>query len=131
MDMGEKKKPSILVVEDDAEMCETLSDILSDKGYEVKTAGRGEEGLALARKEKKKFPICLLDLKLPDITGVEVLKGLKALNPDTYAIIITAFASSSVRIISLACASSSSTSKITAGLPFILSSPHFLLNLAM
>ncbi len=93
MDMGEKKKPSILVVEDDAEMCETLSDILSDKGYEVKTAGRGEEGLALARKEKKKFPICLLDLKLPDITGVEVLKGLKALNPDTYAIIITAFAS--------------------------------------
>ncbi len=93
MDMGEKKKPSILVVEDDAEMCETLSDILSDKGYEVKTAGRGEEGLALARKEKKKFPICLLDLKLPDITGIEVLKGLKALNPDTYAIIITAFAS--------------------------------------
>ncbi len=87
----EMKKTHILVVEDDAEMRETLSDILSEEGYEVKTAGRGKEGLALAREEK--FPICLIDLKLPDITGIEVLKGLKALNPETYPIIITAFAS--------------------------------------
>ncbi len=98
MDMGEKKKPSILVVEDDAEMRETLSDILSDKGYKVKTAGSGKEGLALARKEKEKFPVCLLDLKLPDITGIEVLKRLKALNPETFAIIITAYASKETAI---------------------------------
>jgi len=93
-----KRKPSILVVEDDAEMCETLSDILSEEGYEVKTVGRGEEALAVVRKEKKKFPICLIDLSLPDITGIEVLKGLKAINPDTYAIIITAFASKETAI---------------------------------
>ena len=81
----------VLVVEDDAEMRETLSDILSEEGYEVKTVGTGMGALALAKKEK--FPICLIDLSLPDITGIEVLKGLKAINPDTYAIIITAFAS--------------------------------------
>ncbi len=91
-----EKKPSILVIEDDAGMRETLSDILADKGYEVRTAGTGKEALALAKKEK--FPTCLIDLKLPDITGIEVLKGLKALNPEAYAIIITAYASKETAI---------------------------------
>lgn len=93
MDLGDI---SILIVEDDAEMRETLCDILSDEGYEVKTAGRGKEALALAK--KKKFPICLADLRLPDISGIEVLKGLKAFNPDTSVIIITAFASKETAI---------------------------------
>jgi FixJ family two-component response regulator len=91
----EKELP-ILVCEDDAEMRETLSDILSDEGYVVKTTGKGEEALALA--EEKKPPICLIDLKLPDISGIEVLKGLKALNSETAAIIITAFASKETAI---------------------------------
>jgi len=90
------KRLHILVVEDDAEMCETLSDILSEEGYEVETVGTGRGALALAKKEK--FPICLIDLRLPDITGIEVLKGLKAINPDTYAIIVTAFASKETAI---------------------------------
>ena len=90
------KRLHILVVEDDAEMRETLSDILSEEGYEVETVGTGRGALALAKKEK--FPICLIDLSLPDITGIEVLKGLKAINPDTYAIIITAFASKETAI---------------------------------
>ena len=87
---------SILIVEDDAEMRETLCDILSDEGYEVKTVGRGKEGLALAKNTK--FPICLVDLRLPDINGIEVLKGLKAFHSDTSVIIITAFASKETAI---------------------------------
>jgi len=91
-----KRELSILVVEDDAEMRETLSDILSEEGYEVETVGTGRGALALAKKEK--FPICLIDLRLPDITGIEVLKGLKAINPETHAIIVTAFASKETAI---------------------------------
>jgi PAS domain S-box-containing protein len=87
---------SILIVEDDAEMRETLCDILFDKGYNVNTVGKGKEVLALAK--KKKFPICLLDLRLPDISGIDVLKGLKASNPETSVIIITAFASKETAI---------------------------------
>jgi len=87
---------SILIVEDGAEMRETLSDILSDEGYRVKTAGTGKKGLALAKSEK--FPICLVDLRLPDITGLEVVKGLKDINADTSPIIITAFASKETAI---------------------------------
>ncbi len=87
---------SILIVEDGAEMRETLSDILSDEGYRVKTAGTGKKGLALAKSEK--FPICLVDLRLPDITGLEVVKRLKDINADTSPIIITAFASKETAI---------------------------------
>ena len=87
---------SILIVEDGAEMRETLSDILSDEGYRVKTAGTGRKGLAFAKREK--FPICLVDLRLPDITGLEVVKGLKEINADTSPIIITAFASKETAI---------------------------------
>ena len=97
---AEKKmneKLSILLVEDDAEMRETLGDILLDKkDYVVKAVGTGKEGLAIAKEEK--FHICLIDLKLPDITGIEVLKGLKAINPRTYAIIITVYASKETAI---------------------------------
>jgi PAS domain S-box-containing protein len=77
-------------------MRETLNDILSDEGYKVKTAGTGKEALALAKKEM--FPVCLVDLRLPDISGIEVLKGLKAFSPDSSAIIITAFASKETAI---------------------------------
>ncbi|MEA3488075.1 MAG: PAS domain S-box protein, partial [Euryarchaeota archaeon] len=87
---------SILIVEDGAEMRETLSDILSDEGYRVKTAGTGRKGLAFAKSEK--YPICLVDLKLPDITGLEVVKGLKEIDADTSPIIITAFASKETAI---------------------------------
>jgi PAS domain S-box-containing protein len=87
---------AILIIEDDAEMRETLSDILSDEGYKVKTAGTGKEALALVKKEI--FPVCLVDLRLPDISGIEVLKGLKACSPDSSAIIITAFASKETAI---------------------------------
>ncbi|MFZ2071778.1 MAG: PAS domain S-box protein [Halobacteriota archaeon] len=90
------EKPTLLIVEDDAEMRETLSDILSDEGYPVKTVGTGKAALALAKEEK--FPIYLVDLRLPDITGIEVLKGLKEINADTSPIIITAFASKKTAI---------------------------------
>jgi len=92
----EIKKPHILIVEDDTEMHRTLSDILQEEGYEVKTARRGKEALALTAKEK--FPICLIDLRLPDISGIEVLEKVKHINPETYAVIITAFASKETAI---------------------------------
>jgi len=99
-DSLEMKKPHILIVEDDAEMRETLSDILSEEGYEVKTTGKGKEALALAMEEKEKLPfaICLIDLKLPDIDGIKVLEEIKHINPGVYAIIMTAFASKETAI---------------------------------
>ncbi len=49
------KEPNILIIEDSERICETLSDILSENGYEVKVANQGKEGLALAKEEKSLF----------------------------------------------------------------------------
>jgi len=87
----ETKELNILIIEDNERICETLSDILSENGYEVKVANQGKEGLALAKEEK--IPICLVDLRLPDINGIDVLRGIKEDNPEAYTIIITAYAS--------------------------------------
>jgi two-component system sensor histidine kinase/response regulator len=95
MDMDEKRS-FILIVEDDAELRETLSDILSEEGYGVKTASDGKEALALAKKER--FPICLVDLRLPEIDGIKVLEEIKRANPEAYAIIMTAYASKDTAI---------------------------------
>ncbi len=79
-------------------MRETLSDILIDRGYEVKTTKDGKDALSLAKREKTPIPISIIDLKLPDISGIEVLKGLKAIFPEMYAIVCTAYASKETAI---------------------------------
>ncbi len=77
----------ILIIDDDYNMRKTLSDILTATGYDVLRAGDGREGLALF----KKIPIdlALIDLKLPDISGIEVLNRIKTDSPSAQAIILT------------------------------------------
>lgn len=80
-------KPCILIIDDDANLRKTLADILHHKGYETVVAADGREGLAQLRKHP--VHLALIDIGLPDISGVEVLKGIKAENPTTEAIILT------------------------------------------
>ncbi len=93
--MRVEKEIPILIVEDDPEMRITLEDILSEEGYTLKTAGSGREALALLSEAGVEggYAVCLLDLKLPDTSGIEVLKRMKAIYPELNVIIITAFAS--------------------------------------
>lgn len=86
-----KNSPSILVVDDDANLRKTLADILRLKGYEVATAGTGAEGVAQA--ERAFVNVALIDLKLPDMSGIEVMAKIKANAPLTEAIILTGHAS--------------------------------------
>jgi PAS domain S-box-containing protein len=84
------KRPSILLVEDNAVLRERLRALLSAEGYEVKTTGSGEEALALINKEH--FAVCLIDSKLPDMTGLELVRELNELDPPAHSILITPFA---------------------------------------
>ncbi len=79
----------ILVCDDDAGMRETLEAVLTDDGYEVCAAADGAEALAQLRKHP--FQVMLLDLRMPDASGIELLPRIKLLAPDVAVIIMTAY----------------------------------------
>ena len=85
-----KEKPKVLIIDDNANMCETLADILVEKGYAVVTATTGREGMEAARKWF--FNIHLIDINLPDKTGIELLRSFKSAYPSRINIMITASA---------------------------------------
>ncbi|WP_088189581.1 sigma-54 dependent transcriptional regulator [Desulfosporosinus sp. FKA] len=80
--------PKILVIDDEERMCWALERALSHEGYQVMTATRGLEGIRLAKENEPSLVI--LDLKMPDLDGIEVLKELKSLYPNVPVIMITA-----------------------------------------
>ena len=80
-------KAKILVVDDDPYTLEFLEFGLSSEGYEVVTASLGSEGLQAA--EKERFDLLLVDLRLPDVDGLEVLRRFKEITPDGEVIVIS------------------------------------------
>ncbi len=87
----ETKECSIIIVDDDESMCRSLTLIFEKKGYETETAGTGRE--ALEKASERFFNVALLDIKLPDMEGVELLSPLKEMHPDMLVIMVTAYAS--------------------------------------
>ncbi len=85
------KIPQILIVDDDPNLRKTLSDILKIKGFAVITAADGKEGIAQA--QRTAVNVVLIDLKLPDMSGIEVMKEIKVNSPFTETIILTGYAS--------------------------------------
>ncbi len=81
----------ILVVDDDLGMRDLLEIMLTQEGYEV-TCG-GDPDKALQRVRKEQFDLVITDLKMPKMDGIEFLKQVKELKPETQVILITAFAS--------------------------------------
>jgi len=82
---------SILIIDDDRGTCETLGDVLRAKGYAVETATRGREGLD--KLSARPFDAGIVDIKLPDISGLDLLEALKGASPETEVVFITGFAS--------------------------------------
>jgi DNA-binding NtrC family response regulator len=79
----------ILIVDDDADICETLTQILEVQGYEVLSAASGEEAVMMTKGTS--FQIAFIDVKLPKIDGLETLLRLKEINPDIIVIMMTGF----------------------------------------
>jgi len=78
----------VLVVDDEGAVCDLLNDFLTLKGYEVYTAS---DGYTAINKAKEVSPhLVLLDIVMPGISGIKVLKEIKKLNPQTEVIMITA-----------------------------------------
>ncbi|MFH1338669.1 MAG: response regulator [Candidatus Omnitrophota bacterium] len=88
---GANNKRKILVIDDDRDVCEVLLKNLVSFGYDADSAFSGQEGI-----EKTKqggYDLIILDLKLPDLYGTEVLKEIRKFNKDVVIIILTAYPS--------------------------------------
>jgi DNA-binding NtrC family response regulator len=83
--------PSVIVVDDDAVARDLLSEVLARDGYRVRAAAGGAECLALAAAEP--FDLALVDLRMPDMDGLEVLRRLASIQPGGPVVILTAFGS--------------------------------------
>lgn len=77
----------ILIVDDEESICQTLGGILSDEGHEVAAAESGEEALRLVEEDPPN--LVLLDIWLPGMDGIEVLKAIKAAYPRTQVIMMS------------------------------------------
>jgi len=79
----------ILIIEDEGSQRMLLREFLEERGYTVDEAETGEEGIKKVK--KMAFDVVLIDIRLPDISGIEVLKEIRKINLEIKAIMITAF----------------------------------------
>jgi excisionase family DNA binding protein len=83
--------PTVLVVDDDKGLQSMFKLFLKKQGYARVVVGTGREAISELKKHPGKFALCFLDLQLPDITGDEVYKQAKELQPDLPIVIITGY----------------------------------------
>src|SRR5919205_793358 len=84
-------KQKILIVEDEAQMCDLLDSFFSEKGYRVTTVQKGED--AVARLEEENYALVITDIKLPGMSGLELLARIRLDWQDVAGVIIKAFSS--------------------------------------
>jgi two-component system response regulator RegA len=83
--------PTLLLVDDDAALRERLARAFRERGFEVVTAAGGAEALARVREETPEFAV--LDLRMPEPSGLELMKALRALDPATRILVLTGYGS--------------------------------------
>ncbi len=85
--MNEKRK--VLIVDDDRDIVTIVSTILGGRGWDIRAAYNGQEALEAVTLSKP--DIILLDIMMPEMNGIEVLKRIKKIDADARIIMITAF----------------------------------------
>ena len=87
---------SVLIVDDEQEIRDSLSEVLTDEDYLTYTAENGE--VALSMLEEQHFDIIISDIKMPKLDGVTLLRKVKEQAPDTFVILITSYGSTETAI---------------------------------
>ncbi|NJD18573.1 MAG: sigma-54-dependent Fis family transcriptional regulator, partial [Gemmatimonadetes bacterium] len=82
--------PRVLTVDDEQVVVESIRRVLTAEGYEVSTSTSARGGLDLLRKEP--FDLLLLDIKMPEMSGIEMLKAARDISPETEVLIVTGYA---------------------------------------
>jgi DNA-binding NtrC family response regulator len=82
--------PRVLAVDDEQVVCESIRRVLSEEGYDVATTTSSRQGLDMLRKER--YDLLLLDIKMPEMDGIELLKAARDVSPETEVLIVTGYA---------------------------------------
>ncbi len=90
------EKPRLLIVDDDEDTLESLSDVLEVRGYKIETANTGKEAFSKIRKSS--FDVALIDIKLPDVSGILLLQTFRKNQPTMMNIMITAYSTQETAI---------------------------------
>jgi DNA-binding NtrC family response regulator len=85
------RKSSILIVDDDRSIRTTLAAILEQDGYDVDTAENGAQ--AIDKSNNRSFDLALVDMRLPDMMGTDLLNRMKERTPKTVKIMVTGYPS--------------------------------------
>ena len=93
------EKGKILIVDDELILRKSLARWLERDGHDIDVAENGEE--ALKKTETKKYDLMLVDIKMPGMSGIDVLKHIKGNDPEIAVVMITAFGSISTAIESM------------------------------
>lgn len=94
--MSISETPKILVVDDEQSMREFLDIMLTKEGYHVFSARDGEEAIQVL--EKDRFDLVITDIRMKKIDGLGVLRKVKAVNPSTVVVLISAFATAETAV---------------------------------
>jgi DNA-binding response OmpR family regulator len=89
--MMDNDKKRILIIEDDEEMRALLKDMIEEEGYITDSANNGSD--AFRKLAKESFDLIITDVRMPGLTGLDILPGMKKLQPNAPIIVITAFGS--------------------------------------
>jgi DNA-binding NtrC family response regulator len=84
-----RKRFKILVIDDDEGIRTTFAAVLKDEGYDVDTAENGKE--AIEKSNANLYKVALIDFRLPDMNGTELLTALRETTPKTAKIMITGY----------------------------------------
>lgn len=88
-ELGEARRPRILVVDDEPDMCWVLKNILAPEGYVVRATTLGKEALALLAEEL--YAAAFVDAKLPDLDGLELASLIRERSPQTAVVLISGY----------------------------------------
>lgn len=86
--------PSILLVDDEEDICAVMADILADQGYHVDVAYEGRAALELV--QRRPYDVALLDYKMPGMDGLTLYREIRKLRTGTVAVVVTAYAGTSM-----------------------------------
>ena len=92
----EKEKKYILIVDDEAIIRDLVSDVLKENDYDILTAANGEEGLEIYKKNQQIIDLIILDIIMPGISGGELFKLIREINPDMKIIITSGYSKQKV-----------------------------------